>query len=102
MRKPIPAVHTSQPWTALQGGKSVGCGVWRSKQEIPCAAALASFISDLPSCPPESSQALFPVTGSPTCLTGNFSFFPPLLHDSGALCSPFLCGLMIIVAVVLL
>lgn len=73
--------HTGrQPWDTQQVGKGEGW-MWKGKWEVPYTTALASFITDMPSSfvPSQVLPTLFPVNGSPTCLTVISSLFP-ILH----------------------
>lgn len=47
------------------------------KWEVPCTATMTSFMRDRPTLPlcPHEYQILFPVSGSPTCLTGSSHSF---------------------------
>lgn len=90
--------HTGrQPWDTQQVGKGGG-RMWKGKWEVPYTTALASFITDMPSSfvPSQVLPTLFPVNGSPTCLTGHFlSFSHPPPHDSGTLCALSPLGLQV-------
>lgn len=91
MRKPFGTVHTGQPWDWDTAGREMWRVDMEGQMEGPRTTTMTFSIADtatLALCPHKSSQALFPVNGPPTHLTGNSSSSPsPLPHDSETLCA---------------